>query len=147
MALSSSFEPVTTSSSRNLGKGHAARRFLQHFYDDQIDQHFVCKKYVPFSETHRKELFASFVQEVKLLHRVHHRNVVRVFNHYLYPDALAGFILMEYIDGTSIDSFIAASGEKVNDVFQQAISGFSYLEKTGILHRDIRPENLMVGAR
>jgi len=60
---------------KELGQGACGKTVL--LYDDQIEQYFVCKKYVPFSETHRKELFAAFVQEVKLLHRLHHRNVVR----------------------------------------------------------------------
>jgi hypothetical protein len=127
---------------KELGQGACGKTVL--LYDDQIDQYIVCKKYVPFSETHRKELFTAFVQEVKLLHRVHHRNVVRVFNHYLYPTQLAGFILMEYVDGTTVDKHISQYRDNVNEVFQQAISGFSYLEQAGILHRDIRPQNIMV---
>jgi serine/threonine-protein kinase len=57
-------------------------------------------------------LFNNFVREVKLLHQVHHDNVVRFFNHYLYPEALAGYILMEFIDGPDIEEYINAHPEK-----------------------------------
>jgi serine/threonine-protein kinase len=89
-------------------------------------------------------LFANFVREIKLLHQVHHANIVRIFNHYLYPERFAGYILMEYIDGQPIDSFLANSPELTNELFLQAIDGFTYLERAGILHRDIRPGNVMV---
>lgn len=127
---------------RELGQGACGKTVL--LYDEYIDTHFVCKKYVPFSEERREELFLGFVKEVKLLHQLYHDNVVRIFNHYLYPEHYTGYILMEFIDGSDIDKYIAHSPENVNDVFLQTIAGFTYLEKTGILHRDIRPGNVMV---
>ncbi|MDH5675999.1 MAG: protein kinase family protein [Myxococcales bacterium] len=129
---------------KELGQGACGQTVLLH--DDQIDEHFVCKKYVPYAEAHRETLFANFVREVKLLHQVHHENLVRVFNYYLYPEQHAGFILMEYIDGTNIDRFLSDAPERANEVFLQAIAGFAHLERAGILHRDIRPANLMVRA-
>jgi eukaryotic-like serine/threonine-protein kinase len=127
---------------KELGQGACGKTVL--LYDDQIDEHFVCKKYVPYSEAHRHELFAGFTREVKLLHRVLHQNVVRVFNYYLYPDQLTGYILMEYVKGIEIDDYLTTKPEQTNHLFLQAVAGFAYLETTGILHRDIRPANLMV---
>lgn len=127
---------------RELGQGACGKTVL--LYDDQINEHFVCKKYFPYSEARRQELFTSFVREIKLLHQVHHNNVVRVFNYYLYPDQFTGYILMEFVDGADIDEYIARFPEQTNELFLQVISGFSYLEQSGILHRDIRPGNVMV---
>jgi serine/threonine-protein kinase len=127
---------------RELGQGACGKTAL--LYDEQIDEHFVCKKYVPYSEAHRQELFAGFVREVKLLHKVLHPNVVRVFNYYLYPEQLTGYILMEYVNSLDIDNYLGRNPDHTNDMFLQAISGFGYLERAGILHRDIRPANLMV---
>jgi len=127
---------------KELGQGACGKTVL--LYDAQIEEHFVCKKYTPYSEESRKELFTNFMREIKLLHEIHHENIVRVFNYYLYPDKLAGFILMEFVDGMEIDKYIASFPEQTNELFLQTISGFSYLERRGILHRDIRPGNVMV---
>lgn len=127
---------------RELGQGACGRTVL--LYDQQIDEHFVCKKYVPYSEHHRQDLFNRFVSEVKILHKVLHPNVVRVFNYYLYPEKFSGYILMEYVDGADIDDHLEEHPEQTNDMFLQAIAGFGYLERVGVLHRDIRPGNLMV---
>lgn len=127
---------------KELGQGACGKTVL--LYDDLINEHFVCKKYCPFSETHRQELFSNFVREIKLLHQVHHTNVVRVFNYYLYPDQFTGYILMEFVDGSDIEDYLKNAPEKINEIFLQVINGFRYLEANNILHRDIRPLNIMV---
>jgi serine/threonine protein kinase len=81
---------------RELGSGASGRTILLH--DDVIDENIVCKKYHPHSESVRAVQFASFVREIKLLHQVHHPNVVRVFNYFIYPAQFTGYILMEHVD-------------------------------------------------
>jgi serine/threonine-protein kinase len=125
-----------------LGKGACGETVL--LRDDLIDSLLVCKKYSPFAESMREELFKNFLREIKLLHHVLHQNVVRVFNYYVYPDQLMGFILMEYVEGADIEEYLRANPETINDVFTQTVEGFAYLESAQILHRDIRPRNLLV---
>ena len=125
-----------------LGQGACGQTVL--LRDEVIGSDFVCKKYVPFSELHRQELFKNFLREIKLLHEVHHQNVVRVFNYYVYPEQLTGYILMEFIDGLDIEEHLRARPETVNELFLQAVDGFAYLESCLILHRDIRPQNILV---
>ena len=127
---------------KELGQGACGKTVL--LDDNQIEQKFVCKKYSPYSESARESLFANFVREIKLLHLLQHDNVVRIFNYYLYPDKLAGYILMEYVDGKDIEEFTAEFPDKLNGLFTQAIDGFSYLERSSVLHRDIRTGNLLV---
>jgi serine/threonine-protein kinase len=57
---------------------------------------------------------------------------------------MTGYILMEHVNGLDIDDHLARNPEQTNDLFLQAVTGFGYLERVGILHRDIRPGNLMV---
>lgn len=51
---------------------------------------------------------------------------------------------MEYIRGLDIEEHLRTQPETVNELFIQAIDGFAYLESTQILHRDIRPQNILV---
>ena len=127
---------------KELGQGACGKTVLLH--DDEIDEYFVCKKYVPYEEDRRKELYANFVREIKLLHQLFHRNVVRIYNYYLYPDKFTGYILMEYIEGLQLDKYLSKAPERVNELFSQAIEAFAYLESVGVLHRDIRPPNVLV---
>jgi hypothetical protein len=127
---------------RELGQGSCGQTVL--LRDEIIGSDFVCKKYAPISEAYRETLFKNFLREIKLLHEVHHTNVVRVFNYYVYPDKFAGYILMEFVDGLNIEEHLSANPETINEMFTQIIEGFSYLESAKILHRDIRPQNILV---
>ena len=127
---------------RELGQGACGRTVL--LYDSVIDEQFVCKKYSPIHESLKETFFNNFVREIKLLYLLNHPNVVRVFNYYLYPEQLTGYILMEYVRGFDIEDYLSKHPENVNEIFLQVIEGFAHLEKNEILHRDIRPQNVMV---
>jgi serine/threonine-protein kinase len=51
---------------------------------------------------------------------------------------------MEYVSGFDMEDYLSRRPEDVNEVFVQVIEGFAHLEKNQILHRDIRPQNVMV---
>lgn len=125
-----------------LGNGAFGRTVL--LQDEDIGHKFVCKKYSPISSIDPKEFYANFVNEIKLLHLIYHKNIVRIFNYYLYPEKETGYIMMEYIDGYDIYKYIEKYPEELNSVFEQIIEGFCYLEDHNILHRDIRPTNILV---
>ena len=125
-----------------LGQGGCGKTYL--LYDNIIDENFVCKKYSPYNSTDKELLFQNFVQEIKLLHLVYHTNVVRVYNYYLYPEQKAGYILMEYVKGVDIEEYLSSNPQEINEIFLQTIEGFRHLENNNILHRDIRPQNIMI---
>ena len=127
---------------KELGQGACGKTVLLH--DAQIGANFVCKKYVPYAESEREALFQRFVEEIKLLYELHHRNVVRVYGHYLYTEQLVGYIIMEYVEGQGIEEYLSLSPDRANDIFLQTIQGFRHLEESGILHRDVRRGNLLV---
>ena len=116
---------------RDLGHGATGQTVLLH--DDSIDEDFVCKKYVPCDEYYKKEFYQRFVEEIKLLYKMNHPRIVRVFNYYLYPDQWTGYILMEYINGSDIEQYLSSSPHSFDDLFKQAIDGFAYLESQNIL--------------
>lgn len=125
-----------------LGRGGCGTTIL--IKDEVINENFVCKKYSPFYSEYREKLFKNFKEEIKLLHLLFHKNIVRVFNYHIYDEHLTGYIIMEYIQGVDITTYIENNPENINDIFTQVIDGFSYLEDVNILHRDIRPQNIMV---
>ena len=51
---------------------------------------------------------------------------------------------MEHIIGDNIEDYIKKHPENINDTFIQTIEGFTYLEHVKILHRDIRPFNILI---
>ncbi|CAI9681108.1 Serine/threonine-protein kinase PknD [Elizabethkingia anophelis] len=127
---------------RNIGQGGLGKTIL--LKDEIIDEQFVCKKYDPISDDYKEIYFQNFIDEIKFLHNVYHNNIVRVFNYYLYPDKLTGYILMEFVDGENIKNYLASNPHLISSIFKQVIDGFAHLENNNILHRDIRPENILI---
>ena len=128
----------------SLGAGSFGKTVV--LKDPFIDELFVAKKYEPYYENDKKSFYDSFLQEIKIMYKLHHRNIVRIFNYYPYESTYTGYIIMEYIDGIRIDQYLTNT-TRVDDpdnIFIQLIDGFEYLEKQGILHRDIREGNILV---
>ena len=89
------------------------------------------------------------MQEIKIMYKLNHKNVVRVFSYYPFESLYTGYILMEYIDGKRIDEYLDdpslwAKGVDPDTIFSQLIDGFAYIEERGIVHRDIREGNILI---
>jgi serine/threonine-protein kinase len=125
-----------------LGRGGLGKAVL--LRDPEINEHFVCKKYEPVDPALQSEYYESFKNEIRLMYKLFHPNIVRIFNYYLYPDKKVGYILMEHITGMPIDAYLTKYPENFNSVFEQTVEAFSYLEANRILHRDIRQSNILV---
>jgi len=130
----------------NLGGGSFGKTII--IRDNYIDEIFVCKKYDPYDEKYREQFYKTFVSEIKIMHALYHENIVRIYNYYLYPEIFTGYIIMEFIDGIPIDKYMASDYFKIfsepEDIFRQLVEAFLYLEKNKIIHRDIRPGNILV---
>lgn len=83
---------------------------------------------------------------MKILFSLSHKNIVRIYNHYLYPEHKTGYLQMEHVEGSHIDSFTPYATKNWNDIFFDIVEAFSYLEKNKILHRDIRAANILIDA-
>ena len=127
---------------RDLGQGGTGKTVL--LKDETIDENFVCKKYSTFYPEQQSLYYKNFVDEIKILYKINHPNIVRVFNYYLYPKDLTGYIFMEYINGVNVEEYTKVAPLEINNLFIQTINGFKYLEEKSILHRDIRPDNILV---
>ena len=90
-----------------------------------------------------------FLTEVKLARRVAHPNVCRVYD----AGEVEGqhFLTMEYIDGEDLASLLRRIGrippDKAVQIAGQLCSGLAAIHAEGILHRDLKPTNVMVDGR
>ncbi|HOC54197.1 MAG TPA: serine/threonine-protein kinase [Verrucomicrobiota bacterium] len=93
--------------------------------------------------------------EAILLSRIGHPNIVRVFDANVFesPSGNCGYFTMENVPGGSLDKFWRSFGpslipvETTVDLIKQVCRGLSqaHQEKPPIIHRDIKPQNILVG--
>lgn len=93
--------------------------------------------------------------EAILLSRIGHPNIVRVFDANVLetPHGACGYFTMENIPGGSLDKFWRSHGgqfvpvETTIDLIRQVCRGIAqaHCEKPPIIHRDIKPQNILVG--
>lgn len=131
----------------DLGGGSFGKTVL--LKDPFIDELFVAKKYAPEYEGIKEQFYKNFLEEIKILYKLNHRNIVRIYNYYAYESIFTGYILMEYIDGNNIGDFVGEyvsryESTTLDDVFLQLIDAFCYIEAHGIIHRDIREGNILI---
>lgn len=141
------FKPVKEYEIINDNLGSGSFGITKLIKDPSINELFVCKKYAPQVGINKKVFYENFKKEIKLMYKINHQNVVRVFTYYLYESHYTGYIIMEYIEGTNIEEWFKdyfISNVSVNDVFRQLIEGFNCLEENGIIHRDIRESNILI---
>jgi len=89
---------------------------------------------------------SRFRREVQAAARLTHPNIVTAFDAEQAGDL--HYLVMEFVDGTDLDEIVrkhgALSVEKACDYMQQAASGLQHAHELGMVHRDIKPHNLMV---
>jgi serine/threonine-protein kinase len=117
--------------------------------DDDMGCDFVAKKYQPVvSESANpslfKDLLARFRDEARILFQLNHSNVVRVFNFYNYEEHRTSYIIMELVSGSNVLEYIGDNPANADKIFEGVIAGFAHLQERKVLHRDIRPQNILV---
>ncbi len=90
---------------------------------------------------------ARFRNEFQSTARLSHPNVVTAFD--ADQAGELHFLVMEFVEGMPLDRLVAQRGrlpiEQACQVFRQAAEGLAHIHEKRLVHRDIKPQNLMVG--
>jgi len=91
----------------------------------------------------QKEQAERFKNEAYIQSSVNHPNIARLYEY--IPSGNTPCIIMEYVEGVSLDSYIARNrklnSEETEKILIQIVSALKYLHSKNILHRDIKPQN------
>lgn len=109
-------------------------------------QRTVALKVISQRAMKQPEVLQRFLREVQAAARLTHSNIVTAYD----ADEHKGvhFLVMEYVDGTELWSFVKKHGplpvDKALHCVLQAARGLAYAHQKGVIHRDIKPANLLI---
>ncbi len=126
-----------------IGQGRMAGIYeAQHIHSGQR----VACKVLPPSKAKDKETFARFQREARLAVKLKHPNIVRTFQ--MGKSEGVYYIVMEYLDGETLEEILKRRGklppQEAARLIHQALLGLQHIHEKGMIHRDMKPGNLML---
>jgi len=89
--------------------------------------------------------FERFKNELRLAHKVTHRNVARLYEFHRAGDAV--YLSMEYVEGESLRALLERNGkidiQRGLEIARQLAAGLAEAHRQSIAHRDLKPENII----
>ena len=126
-----------------IGMGGMAVVYKAH---DNVENRTVAIKILKEEFVSNEEFLRRFKNESKAIAMLSHPNIVKVYD-VSFGD-LIQYIVMEHIEGITLKEFIAQEGSlRWKDAVHftlQILKGLQHAHDKGIVHRDVKPQNIMV---
>lgn len=127
--------------------------------DKQLNREVVLKEHFPPGLCHRapgsaivepaeeapfERSLHAFCREARVLAALNHSSVVRIYE--VFGACGTAFLAMDYIKGKSLQAWMAdkPAGKRIKQVLLQLLDALAYLHAAGIIHRDIKPDNILI---
>jgi hypothetical protein len=94
----------------------------------------------------RADRIARFKREAQALGALSHQNIMQVYD--CGDIAGSSYLVMELVDGQSLQSYLNANGflgvPRVQELLSQALAALQYCHSKGVVHRDLKPANMQI---
>ncbi len=126
-----------------VGSGGMSRVFLA---DDLVRNRELAIKMLRQEIAEDEDSVERFIRESKAVSMLSHPNIVSVFDVSVSSDEK--YIVLEYAEGITLKEYLKANGpltaEEAIRISVQILSGLQHAHSRGIIHRDIKPQNIII---
>jgi len=125
-----------------IGKGGMATVYKA--YQASMDR-YVALKVLPQYHSKDPSFTQRFIQEARTIARLEHKNILPVYD-YGEEDGVA-YMAMRYLDGGTLQDILSLGRLPLNEtleILRQICAGLDYAHRQGVVHRDVKPANVMV---
>jgi len=127
----------------HLGTGGMSSVFLA---EHVLMQRHVAIKVLPKNRVRDSSYLARFHREAQAAAALDHRNIVRAYD--VDNDGENHYLVMEYVEGRDLQRMVKEDGPLdfavAADYIRQAAEGLAHAHAAGLIHRDVKPANLLV---
>jgi serine/threonine protein kinase len=125
-----------------LGQGGMATVYKA--YHERLDR-FVAIKLMHATFLQDEDFRARFQREARIVARLEHQNIVPIYDYAEHENM--PYLVMKYIEGMTLKRRAIKTGLTLHETYgflNKIADGLDYAHKQGILHRDMKPSNILV---
>jgi non-specific serine/threonine protein kinase/serine/threonine-protein kinase len=129
---------------RRIGRGGMGAVWAAARVDQQFEQHVAIKLVKRGMDSH--EILRRFRMERQMLAGLDHPNIARLIDGGSTHEGLP-YLVMEYVEGTPIDQYCESTQASISErlrLFLEVCAAVQYAHQNLIVHRDIKPGNILV---
>jgi eukaryotic-like serine/threonine-protein kinase len=128
-----------------IGKGAMARVYLA---EDMVTREPVAVKILEQTQAKGPTMRERFLREAKAVARIGHENIIKILDVGLRDEDGAPYLVLEFLFGESIGDLLRREGSLGADItlpiLSQAAAGLAAAHRAGIIHRDVKPDNIFL---
>ncbi|MEX0712859.1 MAG: protein kinase, partial [Pirellulales bacterium] len=130
----------------HLGTGGMSSVFLA---EHVLMRRRVAVKVLPQNRVHDTSYLARFHREARAVAALDHPNIVRAFD--VDNEEDVHYLVMEYVDGRDLKQMVESDGPldfaTAAETIRQAADGLAHAHEAGLIHRDMKPANLLIDSK